>query len=179
MSITTVEAAIRHARDVITEWGEEGYGFDKWLEVHTRYAVIDPIILALGWNTDAPKECHPEYPRWRGEEVNGWVDYAMFGQPDIFAIGERKVAPNVIVEAKSLSTELAEHVEQLQRYVEAAPRMRKGVAVLTNGREWWLYNLDRRGAFQGKRLAPINILEGALRESARTLNERLDRRRFG
>ena len=59
MSISTVEAAIRHARSVITEWDEEGYGFDKWLEVHTRYAVIDPVITALGWDISDPKECHP------------------------------------------------------------------------------------------------------------------------
>ena len=48
---------------MITEWEEEGFGFSDWMEVHTRYAVIDPVITALGWDTSDPKECHPEYPR--------------------------------------------------------------------------------------------------------------------
>ena len=179
MSISTVEGAIRDARKAITEWEELGFGHDTWLEAHTRYAIIDPVILALGWNTRDPKECHPEYPRWRGEEVNGRVDYAMFSQPDILAIGSGQVEPDVIVEVKSVGANLQEHVEQLQRYVEADPRMSTGVAVLTNGREWWLYDLGRGGAFVDKQLDPINILEGNLRESARTLNGLLDRRKFG
>jgi hypothetical protein len=179
MSISTVEAAIRHARTMITEWEEEGFGFGDWLEVHTRYAVIDPVITALGWDTSDPKECHPEYPRYGDGETRARVDYALFGEPNLVAIGNYEVAPDVIIEAKSVGVELEEHVEQLEGYAEAAHRMRNGVAVLTNGREWWLYDLDRRGSFHGKRLAPINALEDNLRESARTLNAWLDRRRFG
>ena len=48
MSIQTVEAAIRHARPVIAEWEEAGFGLSDWMEVHTRCAVIDPAIKALG-----------------------------------------------------------------------------------------------------------------------------------
>ena len=62
MSIRTVEAAIRHARSVITEWEEAGFGPIDWMEVHTRYAVIDPVIKALGWNISDPRECHPGIP---------------------------------------------------------------------------------------------------------------------
>ena len=162
MSIRTVEAAFRHGRSAITEWDEQGFGFGDWLEVHTRYAVIDPVITALGWDTADPKECHPEYPRYGDGEPRARVDYALFAEPDLLAIGNYEVAPNVIIEAKSVGVELGEHVEQLEGYAEAAHRMRNGVAVLTNGREWWLYDLDRRGSFHGKRLAPINILEEQL-----------------
>ena len=177
MSISAVEAAIRHARKVITEWDQAGFTY--WREEHTRYAVIDPVITALGWDTSDPKECHPEYWRFRGDEAAGRADYALFATPDLDAIGNLTMEPDVIIEAKSLNVVLEEHVGQLQRYVDAVPRMRRGVAALTNGREWWLYDLDRRGSFHGKRLAPINILGDDLRESARTLNEWLDRRRFG
>ena len=79
MSIRTVEAAIRHARSVITEWEEAGFGPIDWMEVHTRYAVIDPVIKALGWNISDPRECHPEYPRHREGEQRTWADYALFG----------------------------------------------------------------------------------------------------
>ena len=165
---------------MIKEWDQAGFTY--WREEHTRYAVIDPVITALGWDTSDPKECHPEYWRFRGDEAADRADYALFGTPDLAAIGNGTVAPDVIIEAKNLNVALEEHVEQLRRYVGADPRMGTGVAVLTNGREWWLYDLDRRGAFQGKRIDPVNVLEGNLREAARTLNEFnefIDRRSFG
>ena len=56
--------------------------------------------------------------------------------------------------------------------------MRRGVAVLTNGGSGGC-DLDRRGSFRGKLIDPIDVLDGNLRESARTLNEWLDRRKIG
>ena len=60
MTIQGVETAIKHVRTVYAEWQDQG--FDDWREEHTRYAMIDPIMRALGWKTCDPKECHPEYP---------------------------------------------------------------------------------------------------------------------
>ena len=126
MSISTVEAAIRHARSVVAEWEEGGFGFGDWTEAHTRYAVIDPVITALDWDISDPKECHPEYPRYREGENLARADYALFGEPNLVAIGNNAVAPDVIIEAKSVSTNLEVHVDQLQHYVEASPWMRQG-----------------------------------------------------
>ena len=177
MSISSVETAIQQARSVIMDWAQ--VRFMDWREDHTRYTVIDPVITALGWDTSDPRECRPEYWRFRGDEAAGRVDYALFGIPDLDAIGNGTVEPDVIIEAKGLNVVLEEHVDQLQRYVEACPRMRTGVAVLTNGREWWLYDLDRRGSFRGKRIDPIHPMAVDAREGALILNEWVDRRRFG
>ena len=180
MSIRTVEAAIRHARSVITEWEEAGFGPIDWMEVHTRYAVIDPVIKALGWNISDPRECHPEYPRHREGEQRTWADYALFGGAGLGAIGNYEVAPDMLIETKSLGTRLERHVDQLRRYAEEAdPPMRKGVAVLTNGREWWLYNLDRRRAFSRDPLGRVDVRDDNQRESARILTRWLDRCQFG
>ena len=46
MSIKSVEEAIRHSRVVVDEWKEAG--FTEGREEHTRYAIIDPVIRALG-----------------------------------------------------------------------------------------------------------------------------------
>ena len=179
MSIRNVEAAIRHARSVITEWEEEGFRFIDWMEVHTRYAVIDPVITALGWNISNPKECHPEYPRHREGEQRTWADYALFGGAGLGAIGNYEVAPDVLIEAKSLGTGLEQHVEQLRRYAEEAdPPMKTGIAALTNGGEWWLYDLDRRRTFSREPLARIDLQNDNQRESSRILTRWLDRRRF-
>ena len=73
MTIRAVEEAIRHARIVIAEWGPP---VDYWREDQTRYAFIDPIVRALGWDTGDPKECYPEYPRPEGQ-ANSRADYAL------------------------------------------------------------------------------------------------------
>ena len=64
------------------------------------------------------------------------------------------MAPDIIIEAKSLNVVLEEHVGHLQRYVDAVPLMRRGVAVLTNGREWWLYDPTEEGPSRGNALTP-------------------------
>ena len=177
MSINSVEAAIQQVQKRIVDfvpWGPMGLPKE-----FTRSTFIDPVITALGWDTSDPRECHPEYRRVGGDEAAGRADYALFGTPDLDAIGNGTMAPDVIIEVKGLPVALEEHVEQLRHHVEAVPEMRKGVAVLTNGGVWWLYDLDRRGAFQGKRIDPIYVVPVNPREAALILNEWLDRRRFG
>jgi predicted type IV restriction endonuclease len=36
-------------------------------EMLTRYALVDPILRALGWDTEDPEQVVPEFPRKRGE----------------------------------------------------------------------------------------------------------------
>ena len=175
MSVSAVDTAIRKIREVVREWDDFELPF--WREDHTRYGVIDPIIRALGWDTGDPKECHPEYPRPYRE---GRVDYALFGTPDVESIGNNSVPPDVVIESKALREPLDdEEISQLQRYVEASPRMRKGVAVLTNGNEWWIYDLPKRGPFENKLVEHVNILSGGRRASAQALSYWLGRAGFG
>ena len=136
-----------------------------------------PIIRGLGWNTSDPKECHPEYPR---SYQNGRrVDYALFGTPDVQAIGNNSVPPDVIIESKPLRAELDGAVPQLRRYAQASPRMQSGVAVLTSGDLWGIYDLSLRGAFTGKLVAEVNILTDDPEAAAQVLHQWLGRPRFG
>ena len=175
MTVSALDTAIRKIREVIREWDDVELNY--WREDHTRYGVIDPIIRALGWDTGDPKECHPEYPRPYRE---GRVDYALFGAPDVESIGNNSVPPDVVIESKALREPLDdEEISQLQRYVDASPRMRNGVAVLTNGSEWWIYDLTKRGDFGSKLVEQVNILSGGRRASAQVLNSWLGRAGFG
>ena len=175
MSVSAVDTAIRKIREVVREWDEAE--LPSWREDHTRYGVIDPIIRALGWDTGDPKECHPEYPRPYRE---GRVDYALFGTPDVKSIGNNSVPPDVVIESKALRETLDdEKISQLQGYGEASPRMRNGVAVLTNGIEWWIYDLTKRGSFKTKLVEHVNILSGNRRAYAQALSYWLGRAGFG
>ena len=73
MSVDEVETAIDHAMRAIEEWKKASQHLDdiSWREVHTRYAVVDPILRALGWKTEDPKECHTEYPG--KQPAAGWI----------------------------------------------------------------------------------------------------------
>ena len=164
MSVRAVEGVILDIRDTVEEWNRAELG--RWREVDTRLFFVDPVIRALGWNTADPKECRPEY--FRG---GGAVDYALFAVPDLEGIGQFAVTPELIIECKPLGTTLDLHVPQLRGYVTAAPRMWEGVAVLTDGWEWWIYDVSLEGRFASKRVEQVDILSGSRRASARLLNE--------
>ena len=93
--------------------------------------VVAPLLSALGW--DATGEVVPEYV-----VGDGRADYALLKSPGQVA------QPLAFIEVKRMNTPLAnEHFEQVMRYAEA--RKSVGYAVLTNGDEWELYDLDERG----------------------------------
>ena len=71
------------------------------------------------------------------------------------------------------------YVSKLRSYAGAGPRMRNGVAALTNGAEWWVYDLAQGGAFTNKLVDRVNILAGRRRSHAEFLNEWLGRSGFG
>ena len=170
MSARRVEEAIRDMRVTKCEWDKVELG--HWREIDTRYTFVDPMLGALGWNVSDPKECYPEYSR--GDD---FVDYALFDSTVMVKIGRWQVAPDAVVEAKSLSTSLDGEVSQLERYVGAEPVMRKGVAVLTDGGRWRIYRVTRNGNLTRDPVT-VNILEGNRGDHARTLNRKLGRAHF-
>ncbi len=177
MSVEAVAKAIDHCRTVIAEWPECMSEFSMgWREVDTRYAFIDPVLTALGWNVSDPKQVVAE---WRRGE--GWLDYALFA-PDGRATIRESGAPCIAVEAKSLwgygRDLLQEHESQLECYVTAQPRMNRGLAVLTNGAEWRIYDVAKSGEFARKRVAVVDITAGNVEDAARTLNEWLSTDRW-
>ena len=94
-------------------------------EAMTRYALIDPFLRELGWNTDNPEQVIPEYRSDKGS-----ADYAL--------IGEGK--PVVIVEAKKLDTPLPDVREQGIQYC-----VKEGIEhfTVTDGRCWEIFETHK------------------------------------
>ena len=171
MSITRVRQAITEVRSRIQEWDDLGPSLNGWLEEHTRYALIDPILVALGWNIHEPKECHPQ---WKYPDGEGWVDYALHTPAEMLHIATREIAPYIIIEAKALRISLdGEPLEQLEKYAKARPRMREGYAVLTDGNRWRIYDPPGRRRFVNMEPTEISVLTTSLDKSSRTLHEHL------
>lgn len=176
MSIKSLVKAIEHCRAVIEEWPEAAQDYAMgFREVDTRYAFIDPIIRGSGWNISDPKECVAEL--WRG---SGRLDYTLFdrnGRATILKGG----APIIAVEAKSLwgrGPFSDDQIEQLEYYVMVSPAMEQGLGVLTNGADWWVYDITKPDVFADKRVAAVDITEGDLEDAARELHKWLDRERW-
>ena len=153
-----VENAVLHGKKMI----DDHYHLVSKHETCTRYAIIDPILWALGWETWKPIECEVEYQR--GQQ--GRVDYALFDR------GEKAV---ILVEAKRLDKDSAEFEGQLAKY---SLGIREGVGVLTDGEIWHLYDLRKRGRFEDKYVYSIDIADDAAPQCALRLNRWLRKERW-
>ena len=75
-------------------------------ETRTKYALIDPILRSLGWDTEDPNQVRLEYEVSRDSEDARRVDYALFLEND-------SSKPHILIEAKGLMKENAENARNL------------------------------------------------------------------
>ena len=117
-------------------------------EALTRYALIDPLLRALGWNTADPALVVPEY-----RSGSGSADYALLGNGK----------PLMMVEAKKLDTPLRDVVGQGIQYC-----LIQGTAhfSVTDGRRWEIYETHRPVPIDDKRIASFDLKEQDPAEAA-------------
>ncbi len=108
-------------------------------EAKVRYAVITPILDALGWDPKHPTELIVEY-----SVGNGWVDYALLLQGK----------PVVFVEAKRLGNLDYKAEDQLFNY---ASNRGVPILVLTDGQIWDFYLSMAAGEPIDRRFCRIEI----------------------
>lgn len=162
MTIAAVSNAIGHIKTQLDKLPEgKKWPINEW---PTRYILIDPVLMGLGWNINDYDECEVEAPmpsdQWRRT-----ADYLLY---------DHRGYPVVVIEAKCLWDDLSNPsgIEQLAGY---AQELREGYGVLTNGAEWHLYRLNQSVDFTTKRVIKVNLLDGDRRERARELHEWLSK----
>jgi hypothetical protein len=111
-------------------------------EMLTRYALVDPILRALGWDTEDPEQVVPEFSTKAGR-----ADYALLVK------GE----PYIIVEAKPLGATLTNAAQQGVNYcvTEGIPYF-----VCTDGNRWVIYDTFKRVPLEEKIIAQAEISNG-------------------
>ena len=165
-----VEEAVRHGQRVIRQnkTRTAQLEYDVLNEATTRYAIIDPILRALGWKLDDPSHCQVEQWQERaGKEYSGRSDYLLI----------KDGSPVVVIEAERLSKGMNGWTEenQLRGYSSSSE---SELAVLTNGLAWYFYPLNEVGAMFGyKRLPDVDLYNLNPDENARELKRALSRRR--
>ena len=108
-------------------------------ESATKQVVILRLLSLAGWNPYDISEVAPEYA-----VGNRRVDFAL-----------RPGSPNaVFIEVKRARVNLDDHQQQLLEYC-----FQEGVrlAVLTNGRTWWLYLPLHQGSWEQRRFLTIDL----------------------
>ena len=101
-------------------------------EALTRYALIDPLLRGLGWDTEDPALVLPEYRLGRG-----YADYALLSNG----------SPVILVEAKKLGTPLYEAASQGIGYcIEDGI----GYFAVTDGKVWEIYETHKMAPIADK-----------------------------
>ena len=112
-------------------------------ETLTRYALIDPLLRELGWDTSDPSAVIPEYKTRQG----GIADYALL----------KTDSPAVMVEAKKLGTPLRDDVlSQVLNYCTMEGTEHFAV---TNGAQWEIYETHKPVPIDQKLVAEFDLSE--------------------
>ena len=132
------------------------YGSDlRQSEALTRYALIDPLLRELGWDTANPGQVRPEHTGLS----SGRADYALYGDTG-------KDTPVAVLEAKPLNAPLSrEVIDQALRYCNVS-----GVKymILSDGDNWELYDVFPKEAstIDQRKLASFSIFRDAPHQCA-------------
>lgn len=113
-------------------------------ETRTRQSLIDPLLIALGWDVSDPVQVTLEYKTEQGKQQR--ADYALLH-------GNHPVA---VIEAKKLNVLLEKHHPQAVSYAYFGNIK---YMLVTNGDEWQMYDLRKPAGmyWEQRLLMQINI----------------------
>ena len=109
-------------------------------EALTRYALIDPLLRELGWDTADPDMVIPEY-----RSGNGRADYALMNNG----------SPAMMVEAKSLGTPLQDSV--LAQGINYCLMEGTSYFSVTDGRLWEIYETHKPVPINDKQIVCFDL----------------------
>ena len=117
-------------------------------EALTRYALIDPVLRVLGWDTEDPEIVVPEYGAG-----GGFADYALMGSS----------GPVSLLEAKKLGEDLTSKIGQALNYCNE-----QGInhMLLSDGDTWVMYEVFRQAPIEERRLVSLSIQNNPAYEAA-------------
>ena len=110
-------------------------------EALTRYALIDPLLRELGWDTADPSLVVPEY-----KSGNGRADYALLSSDG---------KPAMMVEAKSLGSSLRDTA--LSQGIQYCLEKGTKYFTLTDGNCWEVYETHRPVPMEEKRVVTFDV----------------------
>ncbi len=110
-------------------------------ETLTRYALIDPLLRELGWDTADPSMVIPEYKSGKGR-----ADYALLGSGG---------KPAMMIEAKSLGSSLRDAA--LTQGITYCIELGTKYFAITDGKRWEVYETYRAVPIDEKLIVEFNV----------------------
>ena len=144
MSLDDLQATIEKLKDKIETYRPYFSGN----ETATRQVLIDPLLLALGWDVLDPDQVELEYAAGGGR-----ADYAL----------KSNDKPVAVIEAKNLDISLQDTIMQPLNYANS--RGIKYMAI-TNGDNWFLYDVFSQQPIEERILMQFSITQTPAYESA-------------
>ena len=138
MPLEDLITVIERLRERIQQQG----GMLSQSEMLTRYVLIDPLLRALGWDTEDPTLVRPEYQYQYGR---GRADYVLFSDGK----------PEAVIEAKKLNESMSgDVISQTINYClqEGTPYF-----VITDGRLWDVYETHKPVPIEQKKVHSIDL----------------------
>ncbi len=109
-------------------------------ETVTRYALVDPMLQALGWDVTDPAVVIPEYQVSGYGKTKAYADYALFDtKPRKNPPEDPSAIPSVIVEAKKLGAPDKDMGEAEKSAQHTAGVANAKYYAITDGNNWLLY----------------------------------------
>ena len=130
-------------------------------EESVKLYIVQRLFAAAGWHFYDKDQVSPEY----GVEDRR-VDYALLIDNE----------PQVFVEVKKLNVNLHRHQHQLMDYCENGAA---NLAVLTNGRHWWMYLPSWEGSWEEKRFCTLDLEIDSPEDVKKAFEDFLRRDRVG
>lgn len=117
-------------------------------EALTRFALIDPLLRELGWDTENPKLVRPEYPlRTEYSQGTRFADYALLEDTD--------EKPAMMVEAKSLGKHLRD--QALLQGINYCQAEGTKYFTVTDGQRWEVYETHKPVPIEQKRVVEFDL----------------------
>ena len=117
-------------------------------EALTRYALIDPLLRELGWDTEDPKLVRPEYPlRSEYAQSTRFADYALLEGTDD--------KPVMMIEAKSLGRSLRD--QALLQGINYCQAEGTKYFTVSDGQRWEVYETHRPVPIDEKRVVEFDL----------------------
>lgn len=135
---------------------QEQYRDRRLGEENTKAALIAPLLEALGWNISDPDEVHHEY---RHTPRDNPVDYCL----------KLDRSPKLLVEAKGLGEDLADH-RWIGQTLGYAVMTGAEWCLLTDGDEYRLYNATAPVEADQKLLCKVRLSDGGEDEAVKVFN---------
>jgi predicted type IV restriction endonuclease len=145
------ESDIASLVQVINKLQQRMRRYDPYLygsELLTRYILIDPLLRALGWDTEDPQKVWVDFRVDDGRKRS--ADYVLFSSKRMVTLIEAKSYGGTWTDGKFLNA-LYQVASYRVTSTETLGKVKVPLGIVTDGEGWYVYSLHSRSPIKRRR----------------------------